>query len=703
MTWNKDNPRFRRSSLLGPRRKKQSFMSRLNGLFKSGPGGTARPARPHQPAPPQEPLDDLKLVVPKPKKNQTRDESHPGGDNALTVEEVGRVAESGSIKPPPPENIPERPPLAGEAGEARKLKATPPRRPDMSSGEEPAGGLKPGPGEEGRPEDEYKINQLGRPRRKKTRSQRDDFTEAGLGCDPSKAPTPDDSVCRPPRKNLENDSPSAPPRRREAEPQKPWREKTFRDGPFSPFPGPDRAAAENGTPETPARLAERKIRERRLIRLALVSFVLVAVVIAAAAYLLLSPKTERPVAKVTRLPQASLPKVAPISAGFFEFYAMELESAVKTEVTIQSGGSLGQALEAVGLGGRQGSGALVSYMTKDDIVPVVQPGDILRAFWADRGKNELARLEYVPSSSRTRADLTPLVIMRRADGGFWHYRPAPPLLTLSAAKEAIIDGSLWAAGSKAGLDAGIITSITEILASDIDFMTDIKKGDTFKVLYSRDYRDGRPRGEPIIDMITLVSGGRNYEYYRYVGEGDQVSYYDHEGRSSRKAFFMTPLQYKRISSQFTMNRLHPIHKVRRPHQGVDYAAPSGTPVSTVADGTVVFCGWNGGYGKLVTIKHNDTYTTMYAHLSKFAPGLAKGSTVKQGDLIGYVGATGTATGPHLDFRLKKHGNFIDPLPVLSEQKGQEMEPATKQEYIEKVLTPLRDEMTKKLMASRDNF
>jgi murein DD-endopeptidase MepM/ murein hydrolase activator NlpD len=414
-----------------------------------------------------------------------------------------------------------------------------------------------------------------------------------------------------------------------------------------------------------------------------------------AAYLAWFPKSGPPRAKVARIPAASLPKVAPLAPGFFELYTRERESAIQTAVTIQPNGSLGQALEALGLGSRQRLGSLIDYLTKDDLLKVVQPGDVLRAFWQDRGKTELARLEYQPNLNLSRADLLPLVIMRKPDGGYWHYSPVSPLLTLSTAREGVIDSSLWLAGSKAGLDSGIITSITEILASDIDFMTNIRKGDVFQVLYSREYRDGRPKGDPVIDMVKLTNRGQNYEYYRFVGSNDQVGYYDALGRSSRKAFFATPLQYKRISSQFTMTRLHPIHKVVRPHQGVDYAAPSGTPVSAVADGTVVFCGWNGGYGRLVTIKHDETYTTMYAHLSKFAPGLKKGSAVRQGDLIGNVGATGTATGPHLDFRLKKNNTFIDPVPELAKQQGRRLESGEAQAFAQ-VVGRIQERMTQYL-------
>jgi len=405
-----------------------------------------------------------------------------------------------------------------------------------------------------------------------------------------------------------------------------------------------------------------------------------------------------PRAKVARIPAANLPKVAPLSPGFYEIYARQRESAVQTEATISQGSGLGQALEEVGLGARQRSAAIIDCLSKDGGVNpnAVRAGVTLKAFWADRGRNELRRLEYHPGNG-----VAPLMVMPRADGGFWLYNTASPPLTLSAAREGRVESSLWQAGSDAGLDAGVILSLSDILASDVDFFNDIKTGDSFQVLYSRDYRDGRPQGSPIIDMVKLVNKGQAYEYYRFVGPNDKVGYYDPEGRTSHKAFFVTPLQYKRISSKFTMNRLHPIHRVVRPHQGVDYAAPQGTPISTVADGTVIFADWNGGYGRLVTIKHDETYTTMYAHMSRFAPGIKKGVKVKQGDLIGFVGATGTATGPHLDFRLKKNGTFIDPVPELAKQQGRKLESG---DFIDltKVIGLTRERMKEQLAAAGQN-
>ena len=465
--------------------------------------------------------------------------------------------------------------------------------------------------------------------------------------------------------------------------------------PTSPETAAPDAAVSAASGQTPLHSSIFTPRRRRVGLLALGALA-AAALIAVIAYFGYSYYLDQttPSAKVARIPAASLPRVAPLNPGVYELYAQERESSVQSEVTIAQGSSLGKSLEELGLGARHQVGALIECLTNEAGLSVVRPGAVIQAYWLDRGKNELGRLEYHPSTGGA-----PIVVMPKIGGGYWSYSLASPPLTLSAAREGTVTSSLWEAGSKAGLDAGVIMTLSEILASDVDFLTDIKKDDTFQVLYSREYRDGRPQGTPVIDMVKLVNKGKEYEYYRFVNNKDQVGYFDRDGRTSQKTFFVTPLQYKRISSRFTMTRMHPIHKVVRPHQGVDYAAPSGTPISSVADGTVVFAGWNGGYGRLVTIQHDSTYTTMYAHMSSFAPGIKKGSVVKQGDHIGNVGATGTATGPHLDFRLKKNGVFVDPIPELAKQQGKKLE-ASEYQAFTGVVTTIRERMTKQLEANK---
>jgi murein DD-endopeptidase MepM/ murein hydrolase activator NlpD len=204
--------------------------------------------------------------------------------------------------------------------------------------------------------------------------------------------------------------------------------------------------------------------------------------------------------------------------------------------------------------------------------------------------------------------------------------------------------------------------LSDIFSWDVDFNTDFRKGDTFRILVEERWLDGEFRNYGDILAAELSVDGNTYRAYRF-DTGDRSDYFDDEGKSLRKAFLKAPLSYRRISSGFTKRRMHPILKIPRPHFGVDYAAPAGTPVSTVGDGTVIFAGHKGPNGDLVIVRHPNGYTTSYGHLARIAKGIRRGAEVRQGDVIGKVGSTGLSTGPHLDFRLRRHGTFLNPLTV----------------------------------------
>lgn len=229
-----------------------------------------------------------------------------------------------------------------------------------------------------------------------------------------------------------------------------------------------------------------------------------------------------------------------------------------------------------------------------------------------------------------------------------------------------IKSSLWNAMAEAGCDYSLILELSDIYAWTIDFFG-IQEGDSCKVIFEKKYIVG--------DTVPYGIGNVLASYFKNKGEGKYAfsfeqdgrkEFFDENGDNLRKAFLKAPLNYRRISSTFSEARMHPVHKIVRPHHGVDYAAPSGTPVQSIGDGTVIDKGWDTkGGGNYLKIKHNSTYTTTYMHLKGFAKGVSKGCKVKQGQTIGYVGMTGTATGPHLDFRLQKNGTYIDPLKFKS--------------------------------------
>jgi len=231
--------------------------------------------------------------------------------------------------------------------------------------------------------------------------------------------------------------------------------------------------------------------------------------------------------------------------------------------------------------------------------------------------------------------------------------------------QAKIEDSLFLAAQKIGESAALPVRLAQIFAWDVDFVKDIRKGDSFRALIEKRYRKGEFAGYGRILAARFVNKGNIFNAFLFQDSGGRCDYYDENGDSVRKAFLKAPLEFSRISSGYSLSRLHPILKVRRPHRAIDYAAPRGTPIKSIGDGKVVTKSYSKGAGRYVKVRHNSIYTTVYNHMSRFARGLRVGKTVSQGETIGYVGATGYATGPHLDFRMKKNGRYVNPLHVKS--------------------------------------
>lgn len=227
---------------------------------------------------------------------------------------------------------------------------------------------------------------------------------------------------------------------------------------------------------------------------------------------------------------------------------------------------------------------------------------------------------------------------------------------------APIESSLWNAIAGQGLTPALAIELSEIFAWTVDFFG-IEKGDYFKVIYTESLIDSVSVGIEQITAAAFYHRGKKYYAFRFEENG-AWDYFDEKGNSLRKAFLKAPLKFSRISSRFSGGRLHPVLKIRRPHHGVDYAAPAGTPVYAIGDGRIVHKGWDAkGGGNYLKIKHNSVYTTVYMHLQGFAKGIAQGTQVRQGELIGFVGSTGLSTGPHLDFRVFRNDKPIDPLKM----------------------------------------
>ena len=230
--------------------------------------------------------------------------------------------------------------------------------------------------------------------------------------------------------------------------------------------------------------------------------------------------------------------------------------------------------------------------------------------------------------------------------------------------DVTISSSLWVDMRAAGVSQLLILDLSDIYAWTVDFFG-LQKGDRFRVLYDEKVCDGETIGIDTVRYAVFSHNGRNLPMVMFnQGDGGNI-WWDENGASMRKAFLKAPLKFSRISSGFSYARKHPVTKKVRPHTGVDYAAPTGTPVMTIGDGVVTSVKYEGAGGKTIRIKHNSVYSTAYLHLSKYAKGIKAGTRVRQGEVIGYVGSTGRSTGPHLDFRVWKNGTPINPLKMES--------------------------------------
>ncbi|MCW8985204.1 MAG: peptidoglycan DD-metalloendopeptidase family protein [Thermoanaerobaculales bacterium] len=229
----------------------------------------------------------------------------------------------------------------------------------------------------------------------------------------------------------------------------------------------------------------------------------------------------------------------------------------------------------------------------------------------------------------------------------------------------VVESSLFGAMDGAGGDPELAVRVAQIYQWDIDFLRDIRKGDSFVVVVDRQTVEGEFFGWGTVFATRFVNDGRTLDAVVYPDDSGRLGYYDLEGQPLRKQFLRSPLKFSRVTSRFSTSRFHPVLRRRMPHYGVDYGAPIGTPAHVTADGTVIFAGRKGGGGNMVTVRHSNGYETNYLHLSRFGKGIRRGTRVSQGQVIGFVGSTGLSTGPHLDYRVTLNGKWINPLRISS--------------------------------------
>lgn len=323
------------------------------------------------------------------------------------------------------------------------------------------------------------------------------------------------------------------------------------------------------------------------------------------------------------------------------------------DLTVQSGDTLSALLQSIGVS-ISDVHRLVTADERLKALTRLRVGDVVRAALNDDG--QLIAVEYRLSQLKS--------LSAEHDGEQWavteHERQYDRQIRYA---EATITDSLFMSGHRAGMTDNLIMQFANIFAWDVDFALDIREGDTFRVMFEELYVDGEKVGTGNILRAEFLHRGKHLTALRYDADNGQGRYLDDRGNALRRAFIRTPVEFARISSRFNPGRRHPILNTLRAHRGVDYAAPTGTPIRATGDGRVEFVGSKNGYGNTVVIKHGQQYSTLYAHMSRFAGGLRSGQQVRQGQTIGYVGMTGLATGPHLHYEFHVNGSHRDPLTV----------------------------------------
>ena len=353
----------------------------------------------------------------------------------------------------------------------------------------------------------------------------------------------------------------------------------------------------------------------------------------------------------------ALPEIIPPAEVTVATQDVTPAPAVATEsnwqaVTVKSGQTLGDIFASLGLG-TSTMRRVLAHPGAAEPLTKIRPGT---QFWFDIAANgELRGVRF------DRDEASRVTLLVGADKIVEQVQQRDIQRRIQMASGEIRD-TLVGAGAEAGLSNGAIYELAKVFGYDIDFTQDLQVGDRFSVVYEEVYRDGERLRAGDILAATFVNHGKRYNAFRYEFADGRQEYFDADGRPMKKSFLRIPIEFARISSLFTSARRHPVLGVTRAHKGVDYAAGTGTPIMSAGDGRIAFAGWKNGYGRTVIVDHGRGYTTLYGHMSKF--GKAKtGARVSQGNVIGYVGASGLATGPHLHYEFRVAGVHRDPLKM----------------------------------------
>ena len=323
------------------------------------------------------------------------------------------------------------------------------------------------------------------------------------------------------------------------------------------------------------------------------------------------------------------------------------------DYTVRSGDNLSLIFQRAGLNDRI-MYEVISNKEAAQSLKRLHPGQTLSLNLGRQG--QLNQLRY-------QTDRLSHELYSRTDAGFQRDMVTRQPDVITAFRHADITSSLFLAGQSAGMEPSLIMELANIFGWDVDFALDIREGDSFSLVYEERYLDGEKLDNGAILAAEFVNQGKKFRAVRYTDLNGNAHFYTPEGDSMRKEFLRTPVDFARISSHFNLKRKHPVLHSIRAHKGTDYAASKGTPIRSTGDGKVIHAGRKGGYGNAVIVQHGQTYRTLYAHMSKFARGVRAGTRVKQGQVIGYVGSTGLATGPHLHYEFYVNGAVRNPVTV----------------------------------------
>ena len=337
---------------------------------------------------------------------------------------------------------------------------------------------------------------------------------------------------------------------------------------------------------------------------------------------------------------------------------IEIEPEVEKDnwriVTIKSGDTLASIFSANGLSATT-THKVANLNEHTKSLRYIKPGQKIHLLLDEQ--QSLSQMKYIFNTTRT------LEVRRNEGKSFSSQIVNYKLDALPVFKQGIIKSSLFEAAAAGDIPESVIMDLANIFGWDIDFSLDIRQGDQFGVVYNELYKDGVKIKSGQILAAEFINSGKLYRAVYYTNPKGEADYFDEEGKSMRKAFLRSPVKFARISSKFSLKRWHPVLSKWRSHKGVDYAASRGTPIRASGDGKIVLAGKKGGYGKAIFIQHGGRYRTVYGHLNGYAKGIRVGKKVKQGQVIGYVGSTGLATGPHLHYEFRVNGSHRNPLTV----------------------------------------